>query len=256
MTIRRPRGFFITGTDTGVGKTFVAGALAAWYRERGINVGVMKPIATGGRWLGRGQLARWVSDDARHLAACAGVRDPWSLVNPVCFQEPLAPWTAAMRAGRPIVLRRVLDAFAALRDRHDALLVEGIGGLLVPLTARVTVADLARQLGLPLLVVARPGLGTLNHTLLSLACARQAGLTVAGVVVNHAEPPAGDAVTRATHRTNLRVLKRLTQAPIIGPLPFRLGGGRPARCFDTHAQRLSDWIEQHVGRQALNRLRG
>ncbi len=256
MTTRRPRGFFITGTDTGVGKTIVAGALAAWCRRHNIDIGVMKPIATGGRRLGRGRLARWVSDDARHLAACAGVRDPWSLVNPICFQEPLAPWTAAMRAGRPIVLRHALDAFAALRDRHDALLVEGVGGLLVPLAARVTVADLARQLGLPLLVVTRPGLGTLNHTLLSLACAKQAGLTVAGIVMNHAEPPAGDAVTRATHRTNIRVLKRLVQVPIIGPLPFRLGDGRPERCSDTQAQHLSDWIEQHVTRQVLNSLRG
>jgi len=255
-SVRRPRGFFITGTDTGVGKTVVACALAAWYRRHDLDVGVMKPVATGGARLGRGRTSRWLSDDARCLAACAGVDDPWSLVNPVCFREPLAPWTAALRARRSIALRAVLEAFAALRARHDVLIVEGIGGLLVPLTARVTVADLARQLGLPLLLVARPGLGTLNHTLLSLDCARGRSLLVAGIVINHAEPACRDAVTRVTHRTNIQILNRLAGVPVLGSLPFRRDDALSGRCSSAAAQQLSDWIEQHLDRQMLNRLRG
>jgi len=160
MPQRRARGIFVTGTDTGVGKTVVACALAAWGRRRGVDVGVMKPIATGGRWAPADQ--RWVSDDARRLAQAAGSGDPWPLVNPVCCKEPLAPATAAQRARSPIRLDEVLRAFRSLQARHEWLIVEGIGGLLVPLTARATVADLARRLHLPVIVVARPGLGTLN----------------------------------------------------------------------------------------------
>jgi len=253
---RRLRGFFITGTDTGVGKTVVACALAAWCRRHEINVGVMKPVATGGARLGRGRTSRWLSDDARCLAACAGVDDPWSLVNPVCFREPLAPWTAAMRTGRAVDLRAVLKAFRTLRAGHDVLIVEGVGGLRVPLTARATVADLARRLDLPLLLVARPGLGTLNHALLSVDCARDRGLSVAGIIINHAEPACRDAITRVTHRTNIQMLNRLAGVPILGSLPFRRDGAPSGHCSSAAAQQLSDWIEQHLDRQMLNRLRG
>jgi len=221
----RVRGFFITGTDTGVGKTVVACALAAWYRHRGYDVGVMKPVATGGRWLREGSAGRWISDDARQLVRAAGVSDPWSLVNPVCFQEPLAPFTAALRARTPIQLRPIVDAFRRLAARHDVLIVEGVGGLLVPLTPTVTVADLARRLGLPLLVVARPGLGTLNHTLLTLHGAKTLGLAVHGIVVNHAQKPPQDAMARLAQQTNSSILRRLTRVPLVGVVPFHARRG-------------------------------
>ena len=256
MIAGRPRGLFITGTDTGVGKTVVACALAAWCRRHHVNVGVMKPIATGGHRLGWGHTARWVSDDARRLAACADVTDPWPLINPVCFNEPLAPWTAALRARRPVALRAARDAFRVLRARHDVLIVEGVGGLLVPLTAHAMLADLARQLGLPLLLVTRPGLGTLNHTLLSLECAATRGLPIAGMVINHTEPSSRNAIARVISRTNIEVLKRLARVPILGSLPFHRLRMRPDRCSDTDAQHLSDWIAHHLDLQMLQDLRG
>ena len=111
---RPPRGFFITGTDTGVGKTVVACGLAAWCRAQGLNVGVMKPVATGGRWVRQAGTKRLVSDDAVRLARAAGTADDWALINPVCFEEPLAPWTAARRLHTSIRLQRVHEAYRIL----------------------------------------------------------------------------------------------------------------------------------------------
>ena len=257
----------MTGTDTGVGKTVVACALAAWCRRQGLNVGVMKPIATGARFIrechmtrpttlaqvemlsasrrmSRAECAerprarcfakrrrglgdgRWVSEDAVHLVAAAQVHDPWSLVNPVCFREPLAPWTAARRARRVIRVSQVLSAFHTLAQRHTFLIVEGIGGLLVPLTSRLMVADLAKRMRLPLLIVARPGLGTLNHTLLTIQCARDKGLAVGGVLFNHTQAPPRDEMSCVAVQTNPSILQHLARVPVLGSLPFqdRLNG--------------------------------
>jgi dethiobiotin synthetase len=185
-----------------------------------MDVGVMKPVATSGVRMGTNGRAGWVSDDARQLVRAAGVDDPWPLVNPVCFREPLAPWTAARRARTTIRLAPILAAFRALRARHEFLIVEGIGGLLVPLTQRLTVADLAKRMGLPLLIVARPGLGTLNHTLLTLQSARQHRLKVLGVLFNEAEPPSRDPMSRLAARTNPDILSRFARVPILGLVPF------------------------------------
>ena len=266
------RGIFVTGTDTGVGKTVVAAALAAWGRHHGLDVGVMKPVATGGRRIGgrsRGAhrrngsrliaisngtaQRRWVSADALQLAAAAGVNDAWTLTNPVCFEEPLAPWTAALRVGTSIRFSAIMAAYRALTARHEFLIVEGVGGLMVPLTSRLSVADLAQRLGLPLVVVARPGLGTLNHTLLSLQCARDRGLPILGVIINHSAPPPRNPMSRLAHRTNPRILERFAHVRILGELPFRpdLLRGRVT------AQRLaarSRWVEAHLAPAFLRSL--
>jgi dethiobiotin synthetase len=175
--------------------------------------------------------------------SAAQIDDPWSLVNPICFKEPLAPWTAALRSGERISLDRVFDAFAALASRHRFLVVEGIGGLLVPMTAHKTLADLAKRLGLPLVVVVRPDLGTLNHTLLTLECARSRRIAVRAVIVNHTRPPARDAMARLAQRTNPQVLARLACAPVFGELPFR----REPMQRDYHAHpTLGAWISRHI----------
>ena len=244
------RGLFITGTDTGVGKTVVACALAAWYRHRGDDVGVMKPVATGGGWLRERNAHRCVSDDARRLVQASGVRDPWSLVNPVCFQEPLAPITAAQRARRPIRLPMILDAFHDLASRHEFVIVEGIGGLFVPLTARLTVAHLAKRLGLPLLLVARVGLGTLNHTLLTLHGAQTMGLTVHGIVMNHVQKPSMDAMARLAQQTNPPMLSSLTSIPLLGVLPFLARAGGSQRWKPSTAT----WFARHLDTQRLEAL--
>lgn len=254
--MRRVRGIFITGTDTGVGKTVVACALAAWSRHHGLDVGVMKPIATGGRWTTNGAAGRWVSDDARWLAAAAQVDDPWSLINPICFKEPLAPWTAARRAGTAIRLETPVAAFRALSNRHPFLIVEGVGGLLVPLGPKTTVADLAQRLGLPLVLVARPGLGTLNHTLLTLACARRLRLPVRGLILNQADPPSRDPMARLADATNPEILKRLAHVPRMGRLPFLPALGPRARAGSVTALSLRRWITRRLDTQLLDELIG
>jgi len=242
----RKRGIFITGTDTGVGKTVVASALAAWCRGQGVNVGVMKPVATGGIARRQHGRTRWVSDDAVRLARAAGVDDPWALINPVCFTEPLAPTTAARRAHQSISLGAVARAFSRLSARRDAMIVEGVGGLLVPLTSTATVADLAARLGLPLLIVARPGLGTINHTLLTVQCARRRGLRILGIVVNYVRPPSGGAMARLAERTNPQAMARFTGVPVVAVLPF--GSGRRSSAA------LARWAGAHFAPRFLRRL--
>lgn len=242
----RVRGLFVTGTDTGIGKTFVSCGLAAWAQRQGIDAGVMKPVASGGVRLHEAGKNRWVSEDAVRLRAAAGVSEPYSLINPVCFKEPLAPFTAAERQGMTISFVSLLRAFRAIASRHPFVIVEGVGGLLVPITGRLTVADLARKLGLPLLIVTRPGLGTLNHTLLTVSAARAVGLGIAGIVINHHQAPARNADARLAIRTNRAMLQRLCKAPIIGELPYL-----PRAVRSPSPQQLSGWISRHLNRRWL-----
>ena len=169
-------GLFVTGTDTNVGKTTVACALIAAWAHRGVRVGVMKPCETGD------------GSDAARLIAASGRQLPLGQVRPYHFALPLSPQVAAERAGESIDLKRLQTAFAALAAESDWMVVEGAGGLLVPLTPTVDMADLAGQFALPLLVVARPGLGTLHHTRATLEAAQQRGLQVAGFVFSSPDP--------------------------------------------------------------------
>ena len=228
------RGLFITGTDTGVGKTLVAAGLAAWCRARGIDVGIMKPIATGGR----------VSADAVQLAHAAAVDDPPALISPVCFREPLAPFVAAQRAGTSIRWSAIRRAFMQLRQRHRFVIVEGVGGLLVPLARRKTVADLIRLLGLPVLVVARRSLGTLNHTLLTVQEARRQELQVLGVILNAADPPSADRGARLAERTNPRALEQCLSVPLLGDASYHRALAHKATSTATWRRQLVAWVER------------
>lgn len=213
------RSLLVTGTDTGIGKTIVSAGLAAALRRAGIDVGVMKPVASGAR--------RGVSDDAVYLKKTSGVDDPLSLVNPLLFKAPLAPSVAAEVEKRAVDLRPVWAAWRELLRRHDGLVVEGVGGLLVPIKPRWTVAHFARKLGLPLVIVTRPKLGTLNHSALTARAARDFGLKVFGLIVNFAEPG------RSDHRT-WSALESETGLPILGVIPHR---PKPA-VFDVLARTL------------------
>jgi dethiobiotin synthetase len=202
---RLGRGLFVTGTDTGVGKTEVAcGLLRAW-RASGRDVAAMKPAQSG--------VEPGTPSDAELLAAAAGTGDPADLVCPYSFAAPLAPAVAARLAGVEIDLARILAAARALASGHDALLVEGAGGLLVPLTARETYADLAVALGYPVLVVARTGLGTVNHAALTVEALRSRGLTVVGVVLN-----AATAARDPSEAYNAAEIERLSGAPVLGAI--------------------------------------
>lgn len=210
----RSGGVFVTGTDTGVGKTLVACALVRALRASGVDVGVMKPCETG---VGaEGPL------DARALLSAAGANDPLEEVCPQSFALPAAPAVAAAAEGRAVDLERIRAAAARLRARHAFLVVEGAGGLLVPFTRGCSMADLAGELGLPLLVVARAALGTINHTLLTLEAAERRGLGLAGVVISHASAGLPKADLQ-----NLAALREALGPRLVAEIPHLPAGEGP-----------------------------
>jgi dethiobiotin synthetase len=203
------RGLFVTGTDTGVGKTVVAGAVCAALAARGERVAAFKPVVTGldeeaGDW----------PRDHELLAAAAGGRQSAAEVAPLLFGPPVSPHYAAELAGAAIEPLELARAGRSAGDGVDALVCEGVGGLLVPLTPGYLIRDLALELDLPLLVVARPGLGTINHTLLTLEAARTAGLEVAAVVIT----PWPEAPTDM-ERSNRQTIESLGDVRVCGLPP-------------------------------------
>jgi len=206
MSSTRRRSLFVTGTDTGVGKTVVSCALIAGLRARGLDAGAMKPVETG---VGEeGPL------DAQALRAAAGDDDPLDLVCPEQFALPAAPTVAAAAEGRSVDGARIRDAFAEIAARHALVVVEGAGGLLVPVTDDADMADLAGSLGLPVLVVARAALGTINHTLLTLRELDRRGLECVGVVLSHS-----DGVLSPADAANLEVLRAELGRRLVGEVP-------------------------------------
>ena len=200
-------GFFITGTDTGVGKTFVACGLARSFHDRGLRVGVMKPVETG---CSRRDDELLPADALRLLMAARSDQD-LSSVCPYRFEAPLAPDVAARRAGQQIDPQVIHDRCRAIARSHDIIVVEGAGGLLVPIWNRYSMADLAADLGLPLLVVAASRLGAVSHTLLTLELAAARGLPVAAYVLNHLSREEDEAMS-----TNAGLLARSTDVPCAG----------------------------------------
>ncbi len=194
-------GVLVVGTDTAVGKTVVAAGLAWALRRRGIDVGVMKPVETG--------VSSRTRSDAAVLRLAAGASDPIEDVAPYRFAAPLAPVIAARREGVRLSLDRLVRGYERLASRRAFVVVEGVGGLMVPLTATKTTLDLAEALRLPVLIVIANRLGAINHTLLTLHAAECRGLTVRGLVLNHPRGARGLA-----ERTNQDALARLRpQAP-------------------------------------------
>jgi dethiobiotin synthetase len=207
------RGLFITGTDTGVGKTHVASAIVRRLRMQQLRVGAYKPTVSGSE--GGSEAPFW--GDVESLFSALEGEFSKNRICPQCWHAPLAPPVAARREGGFVdaeLLRRGADWW---RDRVDYLIVEGAGGLLSPLTETESVADLARDLGFPLLIVARMSLGTINHTLLTLNEAVSRKIPVAGILLNQAQAPAQDDISV---ETNAAELQRRTAVPILGILPF------------------------------------
>ena len=205
------KSFFITGTDTGVGKTFVAAGLIRALKNQGIIVCPMKPSETGCR-VSNGQL---IPDDASKLIKVSGVDEPIDLINPYRFRKPLAPSVAAEIEGINIRKTVILNAYKKLAKKYDIIIVEGAGGIMVPLYRKYLFLDLVRDLNLPLLIVARPGLGTINHSLLTIEAARNKDIKILGVVFNDAAKSGKDL----SFKTNSQVIARLGKVPVLGNVP-------------------------------------
>jgi dethiobiotin synthetase len=211
------RGALITGTDTGVGKTVLTAVIVAALRSRGVRVRVLKPVITG---LDEPADGDWPADNEL-LAGLAGVAP--QEVAPIGYGPAVSPHLAAEMAGRPIDVEQLRAILARAASGPEVLIVEGVGGLLVPLTDNYSVRELANDAGLPVLIAARPGLGTINHTLLTLESARGAGLEVAGVVLTP-WPLEPDEIERSNLETIARA-GHVEVAPlrrIDAPLPDQL----------------------------------
>ena len=207
--IKKP-GIFITGTDTGVGKTVVCAGLALALREQGLKVGVMKPIATGCY----GPDQRLISQDAVYLLEAAENEYP-ALTSPARFRNPLSPNVAALLEKKEVDLKHVHRSYTELQKHYDFIIVEGIGGLLVPIVKDYFVANLIREFELPVVIVARPGLGTINHTLLTVDAALVRGFEIRGVIFNRV-PTVNFSIADIT---NPKIIQDLTGIPVLGSLP-------------------------------------
>jgi dethiobiotin synthetase len=203
-------GIFVTGTDTGVGKTLFTCALLHAYANAGYSAIGMKPVAAGAR-LEHGVL---VNEDVTAIVAASNVAAPAELVNPYCFEPPIAPHIAAAHAGVAIEIERIASAYAGLATLAERVVVEGAGGFRVPLGPACDTSQLASRLGLPVLLVVGVRLGCLNHALLTTDAVRAAGLPLAGWVANHIDPD----MTHAAE--NVETLRKRLEAPLIASFPY------------------------------------
>lgn len=201
------KGIFVTGSDTDVGKTVVAGAIAASVKMQGLSVGVMKPIATGAREVD----GKLVSEDAAYLKRIIDCTDDDELVNPICFKPAVAPTLAARESGAVIDLDKVWDAFTGLKSKHDFIVVEGIGGLMVPVNDKLFVLDMALRMDLAIIIVCKHKLGAINHTLLTVECAKSRNLRVKGIIVNMLN----------NGKDFVSEIERHSSVPVLGSIPLR-----------------------------------
>ncbi len=198
-------GIFITGTDTGVGKTAIAAGLAGALKKRGYSVGVMKPVQSGAAE----RNGRLFSQDAVFMMQALGTHDELELVCPVLLREALAPGVAAEIEGKEVDLEIIKNAYIELEKRHDIVVVEGAGGIAVPLKKDLLISDLIAQLGAPAIIVSRAGLGAINHTFLTIEHARKKEIPLIGVIINNYS---GGKV----EETNPRIIAELTGVPVLG----------------------------------------
>ncbi|WP_211471057.1 dethiobiotin synthase [Collimonas humicola] len=201
--------WFIAGTDTEIGKTLIASAMLHALTKTGVRSAGMKPVAAGAVL----RDGVWHNDDADILAAEASVALPQELTTPFLLQQPTAPHIAAARENRTIEVAHILSCYRQLAEQADALVVEGVGGFRVPLNEREDTADLAQQLGLPVVLVVGLRLGCINHAMLTVEAIAARGLRLAGWVANTADPHMlnGDA--------NIAALSSRIQAPLLGHVP-------------------------------------
>lgn len=203
------RGLFVTGTDTGVGKTVISLGLMQALQDRGLSVAALKPVASGCECTPDGLR----NDDALQLQQQASIPLAYEQVNPYAFEPPIAPHLAAEQAGQTVEIDKIYDIYQDIASSVDVVIVEGVGGWQVPLNSRETVADLAHGLGLDICLVVGLRLGCINHALLSAQAIDHRGCTLAGWVANTL-PPAMDALDE-----NINTLKQKLSSPLLGVVP-------------------------------------
>lgn len=223
-------GIFITGTDTGVGKTLVAAVVALALKKQGCAVGVMKPVETGVPPSKTGQ------SDAARLRAIIDGEDQLGAICPYPFALPVAPLAAAQaerQAINPEVIRKI---YRLLSDRYDYMVVEGVGGVSVPITPDSDVMDLMALLKLPAVIVGRSGLGGINHALLTIEALRRRKIPVIALILNQTSPTRSK-IMRIQERTTIGLLLKQAGVPVLGPLPYRSGLSKRFRPCVIHLSR-------------------
>jgi dethiobiotin synthetase len=206
------KGLFITGTDTGVGKTLIAGATAKILQQSGKNVGVFKPVATGCKKTQQGL----VSEDARFLANCANNEFGPDIINPIKFEKPAAPFACEKAENRKVDFVKIAIAYNHICSKTDLVIIEGIGGIRVPITEGIDVLAMAKAFNLPVVIVAGSKLGTINHTLLTIDAIGRSGLSLAGIIINGYDEKTSDIA----EKTNAVIIKEIGKVEIIAVVPF------------------------------------
>jgi len=229
--MKKLHGIFVTGTDTDVGKTAVTAALLTLLRRQGIAAAPMKPVQTGCMPAADGSLAAPDLDFILRMVEMPAITPALrACMTPYCYEPACSPHLAAANAGKPIELVNIAAAATTLAMHYDFLLVEGAGGVLVPLNDQHTMLDLVRALRLSTVIVTRPGLGTLNHTFLTIQALRRAEVNIAGVVFAETAPTQWGMI----EQDNIRCIERLGKVPVIGIMPYMRGlasGRISARAF-------------------------
>ncbi|MBI4839107.1 MAG: dethiobiotin synthase [Nitrospirae bacterium] len=213
------KGIFITGTDTGVGKTYTAAGLLNALKKMGINACPMKPVETGCN-IQKGKL---IPQDAVTLINASGISEPLDVINPYRLRPPLAPSVAAEMEKTAIKKQKIFSAYRYLLNKYDITVVEGAGGIMTPVYKKYLFLDLIKDLGLPVIIVSKPVLGTINHTLLTIATARSRKINILGIIINH--------VCRikkgAAERTNPEIIEYLGRVPVLGVIPYSKNPASP-----------------------------
>jgi dethiobiotin synthetase len=237
------KAIFITGTDTGVGKTAVSASLAAFFSlKKEFNTGVMKPFESGLIMTGRDE----PTCDATLLKEASGTKDTLEEINPYTFKAPLAPEVAAKQENIVIDIDKINRTFQQLRERHDVLVVEGAGGVLVPISEGFFFCDLMKAWNTPVIIVSRLGLGTINHTLLTNVFLQSMGVSVLGVILNDI-----DGVRDIATKTNPEMLQQYLNVPILGIFPHLEENTRKTMKREILADIFADHIDTETIIDAL-----
>jgi len=230
--IAKHKGLFITATDTGAGKTLVSGAIAKLVSQQEKRVGVFKPIATGCRKAGQ----KLISEDAEFLCQCANTDLALDIINPIQFKIPASPFACEKAEKKKVNLKKIFNTYKQICRKCDFVVVEGIGGVKVPLTGNYDVLDLAETMKLPVVIVARAKLGTINHTLLTIEAVRQKGLLLAGIIINGYDEKTIDYA----EKTNAELIKKLGKVKILAVVPY---------------DKKVNMVKNLIGQKVMNALR-